>query len=87
MVERANDTMLRALTSLQAITVTVSGVKHPKDSDAVALLVPYNADRSVISPQKFQWLIKGSAGKRYLTTGKSTLTCGPLTLTLTLTRP
>ena len=64
------------LSFVQAITVTVKGVTDPQDTDAVALLVPYDANRSVTPPQKFQWLIKGSAGKKYLTTGTSTLTCG-----------
>ena len=61
--------------SVQAITVTVTGVTDPKDTDAVALLVPYDANRSVVPPQKFQWLLKGSAGKGYLKTGASNLTC------------
>ena len=68
-------TVLCMLTLLQAITVTVSGVTDPTDADAVALLIPYDANRSVIPPQKFQWLIKGSAGADYLKTGSSTLTC------------
>lgn len=65
------------MSPVKAITVTVTGVANPKDTDAVALLVPYDANRSVIPPQKFQWLIKGSAGTGYLKTGASTLTCGP----------
>ena len=65
-------TML-SMPSVQAVTGT--GVTDPKDTDAVALLVPHDADRSVIPPQKFQWLIKGSAGAGYLKTGSSSLTC------------
>ena len=75
--QQLHDSVPRAdtLAFLQAITVTVKGVTDPKDTDAVALLVPYDANRSVTPPQKFQWLIKGSAGKGYLKTGASTLTC------------
>ena len=61
--------------STQAITVTVKNVHNPRDYDAVGLLVPYNANRKVIPPQKIQWLIKGSAGMSYLTTGSSSVTC------------
>ena len=70
-------TTLSARCHVQAITVTVKGVHNPKNYDAVGLLVPHNANRKVISPQKIQWLVKGSTGKGYLTTGSSTLTCGP----------
>ena len=59
----------------QSITVSVSNVTDPSDSDAIAFLVPYSADRSVTAPQKFQWCLKGSSGADYLTTGSTSLTC------------
>ena len=58
----------------QTITVTVN-VSDPTDADAVAFLVPYNADRNVTAPQKRQWCMKGSSGADYLTTGTTSLTC------------
>ncbi len=67
--------MVLIMLPMQAITVTVKNVHNPRDYDAVGLLVPYNANRKVIPPQKIQWLIKGSAGMSYLTTGSSSVTC------------
>ena len=60
---------------LQSITVSVSDVPSPDDSDAIAFLVPYSADRSVTAPQKFQWCYKGSSGPDYLKTGTTSVTC------------
>ena len=61
----------------QSVTVTVSGVTDPSDADAVGFLVPYDADRNITAPQKFQWCIKGSSGAGYIETGITSLTCAP----------
>ena len=58
----------------QTITVTVN-VSDPTDADAVAFLVPYNADRNITAPQKRQWCMNGTAGADYLTTGTTALKC------------
>ena len=59
---------------MQTITVTVN-VSDPTAADAVAFLVPYNADRTITAPQKRQWCLNGSAGSDYLTTGQTTHKC------------
>ena len=59
----------------QTITVTVN-VSDPTSADAVAFIVPYDADRNITAPQKRQWCLNGSAGSEYLTTGTTTHKCG-----------
>ena len=58
----------------QTITVTVN-VSDPTSADAVAFIVPYDADRNITAPQKRQWCLNGSAGSDYLTTGQTTHKC------------
>lgn len=62
----------------------MKGVHNPKDYDAVALLVPHNANRKVIPPQKMQWMIKGSSGAGYLKSGSGSVTCALLSSNLRL---